>query len=186
MSDIEILKEMIRDLAVVTLVNNQSRNKVILSEPLPADYSVTIEGMPSEENVIVIKADQFKAPDTIFRGQNGECKRADFVVIANTEKKKVILCIELKAKSGGHNNEILQQLQGAKCFAEYCKEIGKSFWKQPEFLNDYEYRFVIIRDTRVQKQRSIIKVESDFASKIPILVRQGSRLQFNDLIQCKK
>jgi len=32
MSDIEILKEMIRDLAIVTLVNNQSRNKVILSE----------------------------------------------------------------------------------------------------------------------------------------------------------
>jgi len=142
--------------------------------------------MPAEENVIVIKADQFKAPDTIFRGDHGECKRADFVIIADTRKKKIILCIELKAKSGGHNHEILQQLQGAKCFVEYCKEIGKSFWKQPQFLADYEYRFVIIRDTRVQKQRSIIKLDGDSASKIPILVRQGSCLQFNDLIQCKK
>ena len=185
MSDIEILKEMIRDFGRVSLVSNQSRNKVILSEPPPANYSVTIEGMPDEENVIIIKSDQFKAPDTIFRGEHGECKRADFVIIANTSKKKVILCVEMKSASG-KNDEILWQLQGAKCFAEYCKEIGKSFWKQPQFLADYEYRFLLIRNIRVQKQRSIIKLDGNSSSKIPMLVRQGSCLQFNDLIQCKQ
>ncbi len=57
MSDIAILKEMIRDLSIVKLVLSQSRNKVILTEPQPPNYFVTIEGIPDEENAIVIKAD---------------------------------------------------------------------------------------------------------------------------------
>ena len=186
MSDIAILKEMIRDLSIVKLVLSQSRNKVILTEPQPPNYFVTIEGIPDEENAIVIKADDFKSPDKIFRGEHGECKRADFVIIADTGTKKVILCIELKAGQSGRTDEILQQLEGARCFAEYCKEIGKSFWKQPKFLTDYEYRFVSIKNISVKKKRSIIESGSNAVSKTPFLVREGSYFQFNDLIQCRK
>lgn len=184
MSDIAILKEMIRDFSVVTLVPSQTRNKVILIEPQQPNSSVTIDGMPDEKNVIVIKADDFKSPETIFRGDHGECKRADFVIIADTGKKKVILCIELKTGQWGKTKEILQQLEGARCFAEYCREIGKLFWNQPKFLTDYEYRFVSIKNFSVKKQRSII--ESDSNSKTKLLVRNGSYFQFNDLIHCKK
>ncbi len=176
MSDIAILREMIRDLSTVTLVSNQTRNKVILTEPQPPNYSVTIEGMPEEENVIVIKADDFKSPDTIFRGNHGERKRADFVIIADTGKKKVILCIELKAGRSGETHEILQQLEGARCFAEYCKEIGKSFWNQPKFLTGYDYRFVSIKNISVKKKRSIIESGIDTlsaeATEIPDSARQ--------------
>ncbi len=186
MSDIAILREMIKDIATVSLLNNQPKNKVILSEPPPADYFVTIEGIPDEENVIVIKADAFKSPDTIFRGDHGERKRADFVIIANTGKRKIILCIELKAGKGGQTHEILQQLEGAKCFAEYCKEIGKSFWNQPTFLAGYDYRFVSIKNISVKKKRSIIESGSNSVSRTPFLVREGSYFQFNDLIQCRK
>lgn len=186
MSDIAILKEMIRDLSTVKLVLSQSRNKVILTEPQPPNYFVTIEGIPGEENVIVIKADDFKSPDTIFCGDHGERKRADFVIIADTGKKKVILCIELKAGQKGQTQEILQQLEGARCFAEYCKGIGKSFWKQPEFLNAYDYRFVSIKNISIKKQRSIIESGSNAVSKTPFLIREGSHFQFNDLIQCRK
>jgi hypothetical protein len=186
MSDIAILKEMIRDLSTVTLVPSQTRNKVILTEPQPPNYSVTIDGMPDEENVIVIKADDFKSPSTIFRGDHGECRRADFVIIADTGKKKVILCIEMKAGQSGRAYDILQQLEGARCFAEYCKEIGKSFWKQPEFLTDYEYRFVSIKNIGIKKQRSIIESSSNAVSKTPFSIKNGLRFQFNDLIQCRK
>lgn len=186
MSDIAILKELIRYHSTETLVSTQAKNKVILTEPQPPNYFVTIEGMPDEENVIVIKADDFKSPDKIFRGDHGECKRADFVIIADTGKKKVILCIELKAGQSGKTQEILQQLEGARCFAEYCKEIGKLFWNQPTFLTSYDYRFVSIKNISIKKQRSIIESGSNAVSKTPFLIREGSLFQFNDLIQCRK
>jgi len=84
------------------------------------------------------------------------------------------------------SNEILQQLEGAKCFAEYCKEIGKSFWNQPKFLNGYKYCFVSIKNVSSKKNSRIIESNSSSASKIKLLVRKGSCFQFNDLIQCKK
>lgn len=60
MSDIAILKEMIKDTATVPLTkNNYGKNTVILEES--NDYSVTINGMPDNEQVIVIKTDAFKA-----------------------------------------------------------------------------------------------------------------------------
>ena len=186
MSDIAILKEMIRDFSVVTLVPSQARNKVILIEPQQPNSSVTIDGMPDEKNVIVIKADDFKSPETIFRGDHGECKRADFVIIADTGKKKVILCIELKTGRSEKKHAILLQLEGARCFTEYCKEIGKSFWVQPNFLKDYDYRFVSIKNFSVKKQRSIIESDSNSTSKTKLLVRNGSYFQFQDLIQCRK
>ncbi|MCP2732013.1 hypothetical protein [Limnofasciculus baicalensis] len=54
MSDIAILKEMINETATVPLLSD--KNKVILKEPEPANYSVTIDGMPDDDKVIIIKA----------------------------------------------------------------------------------------------------------------------------------
>ncbi|MEI6065613.1 MAG: hypothetical protein WCQ26_13550, partial [Pseudanabaena sp. ELA748] len=97
-----------------------------------------------------------------------------------------ILCIELKAGQWGKTKEILQQLEGARCFAEYCREIGKLFWNQPTFLNGYDYRFVSIKNISISKQRSIIESGSNAVSKTPFLIREGSLFQFNDLILCRK
>lgn len=88
MSDIAILKEMIKETAIVPLEGNDNKKKVILREPPPANYSVTIHEMPNDDEVIIIKADTFSSPNQVFQGNNGECKRADFVIIANTNKKK--------------------------------------------------------------------------------------------------
>jgi hypothetical protein len=62
MSDIVIFKEMIRNTATASLENHHSKKKVVLKEPPPADYDVTIYGMPEDDEVIVIKADSFTAP----------------------------------------------------------------------------------------------------------------------------
>jgi hypothetical protein len=97
MSDIAILKEMIKESARVSLKDGKAKKQLILNEPWPADYYVTIYGMPDDDQVVVIKADAFTSPQAVFIGSKGECKRADFVIIADTGKKKVILCIEMKA-----------------------------------------------------------------------------------------
>ncbi len=185
MSDIAILKEMIKNTATVPLQEDPyGKKQVRLEEPDLPNCFVTIYGMPNDDQVIVIKADTFKSPNTVFTGSKGECKRADFVIIANTDTKKVIICIEMKAKSTtSSEKEIIQQLKGAQCFVAYCQEIGKIFWEQKIFLDDYIYRFVTIRNinidmrpTREQKTMTHDKPERMLKISSP------KYLEFNHLI----
>jgi hypothetical protein len=173
MSDIAILKDMIKDIATVSLENRlegrREKYSVTLKEPQD-DYFVQIDEMPNPDEVIVIKSDTFIASREVFEGSKGECKRADFVIIANTNTEKVILCIEMKAGQAV-NKSIIQQLKGAQCFVVYCQKIGQLFWNQPSFLSNYKYRFVSI------KRISMSKKTTRPSRKIPI---QGSKVQIHD------
>ena len=184
MSDIAVLKAMIQERATVPLeINQYGKNKVTLVEPHPANYSITINDMPKDDEVIMIKADIFGPPDEIFKGNKGECKRADFVIVAASGDKKFILCIEMKAGKGGGESEISQQLKGAKCFVVYCQEIGRLFWNNRDFLKGYEYRFVSIKNISIAKKPTRIK-------KVPIhdepdnmlKISSPNYLEFNHLV----
>jgi len=153
MSDIAILKEMIRDCAIVELEYKKEykRDSYLLKLTENQDnYSFVVNGMPKPDEVIVINLDEFFDVRKIFTGSKGECKRADFIIIANTTSEKVILCLEMK-KSRDDNSSIIKQLKGAKCFVSYCREIGRLFWNQPDFLQDYQYRFVSIKNISISK-----------------------------------
>jgi hypothetical protein len=160
MSDIAILREMINETAVISLEDDpQGYNKknpkkqVTLTEPGPPSYSVTIRNMP--DNAIIIKADAFPALTTVFANSRGECKRADFVIVADTDEKKVIVCIEMKAQATtSTTKKIIQQLKGAQCFVAYCQAIGKVFWGQKNFLDSYVYRFICFSDIISMPKRS--------------------------------
>ena len=151
MSDMDILQQMIRSSARLDLTDYYDKKQVTLTEPQCPTSVVTISGLP--DDVIVIKADDFKSPDAIFNGSHGECKRADFLIIADSGDKKIILCIEMKARKSPEN-DIIKQLTGTQCFVAYIREIGKSFWKQPSFLNSYAYRFVSISHTSIAKSKT--------------------------------
>lgn len=155
MSDIEILKEMIKDAATVPLSDYYEKKQVVLEEPPPGDYSVTIHNMPDDDEVIVIKADCFTSPKSVFANSKSECKRADFIIVANTDRDKIIIFIEMKANKGRSDAEIVQQLKGAQCFIAYCREIGQLFWGKSDFLTNYQYRFISIKDIRISKKRTI-------------------------------
>ncbi|MEH2319784.1 hypothetical protein [Nostoc sp.] len=187
LTDIAILKEIIKETATVLLEHDgYGKNKVILREPPPANYDVTIYGMPDDDEVI-INADKFKSPDTVFKGNRGECKRADFVIVADTENKKIILCIEMKGGKGGSETEIIQQLKGAQCFVAYGQKIGKEFWAQKNFLNTYVYRFVTIRNINIHKKPTREKITDDHDSPERMLkISSPNYLQFNRLIGMKK
>ena len=183
MSDIAILKEMLKDSVTVTLErnpHNSVKKQVTLQE---SDYAVTIAGMPDEAEVIVIKTDAFISPNAVFQNSKHECKRADFVIIANTNNHKVIICIELKARSTtSTETAVIQQLQGAKCFVTYCQEIGKVFWKDNSFLDDYNYRYVSIRNIGISLKPSRNKKEliHDKPEKM-LKISSPHHLQFNYL-----
>lgn len=84
MPDLTILHQMIKDAAKLPLDDSNGKKRVTLTEPQQPNLSVTIYGVP--DNAIVIKADAFKSPDAVFDGSQGECKRADFVIVAESVK----------------------------------------------------------------------------------------------------
>jgi hypothetical protein len=184
MSDIAILKEMIQESATVPLEDNYGKKKVTLREPDLPNCFVTIHGMPNDDQVIVIKADAFTSPKAVFTGLKGECKRADFIIVVDTETTKVILCIEMKAKAKTSPEwEIIQQLKGAQCFVAYCQKIGKEFWSAKQFLDAYVYRFVTIRNINIHKKpiREVITDEHNCPERM-LKISSPHHLKFNLLI----
>jgi len=155
MPHINILKEMFKSSEVIPLEDHPYGNgtkQVTLSEENL--YSVAIKGLPEEGSVIVLKIDNFPAPSKIFKGSKGECKRADFVIITNSGNKKIVLFIEMKAKSTTEKSQhIIKQLKGAQCVIKYIEEIGKLFWDN-DFLEGFKYRSVALMDININKKES--------------------------------
>lgn len=176
---------MIKDAAKVSLVDYYGKKQVKLEEPQFPGASITIHGMP--DNAVVIKADAFTSPGSVFKGLHGECKRADFVIIADGgSKKKVVICIEMKVMAGkrmGTEKEIVQQLKGAQCFVAYCREIGRLFWNEPDFLNGFVYRFVSIGNISISKKRLRIDPSKNLHDRPEKMMKISSphRLEFNHL-----
>ncbi len=150
-NDIEILREMLNPDAQVTLQSGQGRPSVQLTD-WQSGTTVEIKGVP--HNSIVIKAENFEEPLTIFNGTKGERKRADFVIVSNDEReRKWVICIETQKNDSKKAGHVIQQLKGACCFISYCKCIGKSFWELEGFLDGYECRFVSIVDINFNRSR---------------------------------
>lgn len=179
-SDIDILKKMLTEQILVKLEDSYGKKRVTLSE---TDYAVLIVGIPDE--AVVIKPDIFPPPKAVFCGSKGECKRADCVIVVNTDKRKVILYIEMKAQSNTSKaSEIIQQFKGAQCFVSYCQAIGKVFWEQENFLEGYECRFVKIvsKNQSINKQSSRPKSEVHDRPDRMLMIKNINRLQFNQLV----
>lgn len=150
-NDIQILREMLSPDVQVALQSGQGRSSVQLTD-LQSHTTVEIKGLP--HNSIVIRAEDFKNPLTIFNGSKGECKRADFVIVSNDEReRKWVVCIETQEMDSKKAWHVIQQLKGAYCFVSYCKCIGKSFWELDGFLDDYQYRFVSIVELNFNRSK---------------------------------
>lgn len=179
--DLIILEQMIQDHAKVPLIDCYGKKQVILEENQGINYEVTILDIPEE--TLVIKSDLFEAPKTIFKNSKGECKRCDFILISDQDNLKVIMFIEMKA-GRANTQEIIQQFKGGECLISYCREIGKKFWNQIKFLENYQSRFVSMKDINLNKKPTREK-------KLPTIhncpenmlkIYAPKKIQFNQLI----
>lgn len=155
--DLNILRELIKDEALVTVEKGEyGKNFLKLRERGEggSGYEIKVLSLPGD--TIAIKSDMFPPPRKIFRGKRGECKRADFVIIANDGRKNWIVYIEMKRGSYGRERHIKQQLQGSRCFIDYCRTVGRTFWGEREFLEegDYQPRYVSVKNIGVNKRPS--------------------------------
>ena len=184
-NDIQILEQMLSPVAKVMLQPGQGRPSVELSD-LQSGTSVEIKGLP--DNSIVIRAEDFTNPLSIFNGTMGECKRADFVIVTNDDSiGKWIVCIETQEMDSKLASHVIQQLKGAYCFISYCKCIGKYFWEFDEFLNDYEFRFVSIVDinfniSRRRTEPFVSKGKPHDDPKLFLKISRRSKIYFRKLI----
>ena len=149
MNDIEILKEMLVSDAQVPLRQAGGRPLSVELTDRQANTTVEIKGLPHDS--IVIRAEDFEDPLTVFVGSKGERKRADFMIVSNEEQGKWIICIETQAGNYKRRREVIEQLKGTLCFVHYCKCIGKEFWEWEEFLDGYQYRFISMIDVNSNK-----------------------------------
>ena len=189
MSDFDILRDLIRDEALASVEDEYGKETIVLEEPgnhQQSAYSLKIRNVP--DDFIAFKADAFPAPEEIFKNDRGECKRADFVIIASDDKVNWIVHIEMKSGNAGSGEEIEQQLRGAQCLVAYCRAIGQEFWKEPEFLkkDNYQQRFISVKDIGIQKKPTRPRSKSDQhdtpENMLKIKAPARGRLQFNELV----
>lgn len=185
MTDIEILKTMIRRESTINL-DDSDQKKLVLEES-SAKCRVKVSGMPDEDQVIVIRTDCFDAPKSIFANTQHECKRADFVIIAETESGKFIIIIEMKSGKG-ESGEIIQQLKGSQCLVAYFREVGKVFWEQQDFLDHCIYKFVSVKNINIPK-RPTRPSQSDYKNDRPdrmMKITGKQKIYFKELLGARK
>jgi hypothetical protein len=158
MTDVAIISEMIKPAATIVPVTMNDRRHVTLLEPASPNSNVTISGLPN--NAVVIKSDAWPSPNTVFKGDKGECKRADYAIVAEVGETTVLIYVEMKLGNGNTCEDIAKQLAGAKCFLNYCKAIGEHFWNEPNFLAHAQHRFVCFKQTSSIRKKTNTRNES--------------------------
>ena len=189
MSDLDVLQELINERALVPLEKTPYGKKTV--DLVECDrqgkvlYSIKIKGVP--DDTVVVKTDMFHSPKGIFTCRRGECKRADYVIIANSDTANFIVHVEMK-EGKGNTGEIVNQLKGSECFISYLRAIVSRFWQQSKFLDQYENRFVTFREIRSRKsptRKSRPPVLHNVPGKMFKIddVKDGGKVYFGRLIE---
>lgn len=176
--DGKILAQLIKPAATVPLEEEYGKHILTLREPQAPDSTVTVRNVPAD--TVAIKVDAFTAPDAVFNGGHGECKRADYVLIS--PEQRTIVYIEVKRTRDGLA-DIVKQLKGAQCFVSYCREVGRSFWDEARFLDEYRHRFVSIGHTTLAKRKTQVQrpASRHDSPSAPLKIDWPHHIQFNQL-----
>lgn len=156
--------------------------QIILKEverPDNPSYQIAIKQVP--EHTFAIKTDKFPLSNFLnCTSKIGQCKQADFVIIATTERK--IIFIELAARKK-QENKIIQQFKGAQCVMYYCSSIADKFYND-NFLENYQSHFVSIYNIITTKRP--LKTHNNKANTTPkqmLKISSPHNLQFRKLLQ---
>ncbi|AMW28468.1 hypothetical protein [Arthrospira platensis] len=147
--DYKILSELIDESAQIKAIAlpYNSREVILTEADQDVKYSIKIKGFPPE--FFIIKSDKFAPPVGFIQGLQGECKRSDYIILVNIllnqKSQKTAIFLELK-RGNPDNQDIIKQLKGGFCLFKYLQKIGQVFWGKPDFLKDYDIKFVVIKN----------------------------------------
>lgn len=141
--DLRILREMlVPEMILEPFIGTDGKAWLRLTDPDNPRSCVTITDLLP--HTLAFKSDAFTVPGRCFQSSRGEAKRADYILISAGEKERWVIFIEIKGSPRfAYNAAIYNQLRGSRCFFEYVRIIGRSFWESPEFLKEYHERYVV-------------------------------------------
>ena len=178
MSDISVLAKMLKKSAIIKLEDHYSKKKAILVEHGIAGSSLEILNIPSD--AIILDVDANFDNQKIFEGSNGECKRADYIIISESEE--VVVFIEMK-KGSSTTSKIIKQLKGSLCLFEYCQVVAREFFGRNDFLSSYKKRFITFKHVNLDKRKTKIeRTASNHSTPDTLLkISWANSIQFNKI-----
>jgi len=105
------------------------------------------------DGTVLLNLDMYNQPRSLFKGEQGERQRCDYVLITAMGNQPVLVFIELKS-SALKNTEIERQFKGAECVMDYCDAALNRFHGQNGLLRQCQKRFVVFYRPRLAKQRT--------------------------------
>ncbi len=106
---------------------------------------VDIYDIPADS--LLIKLDKYKQPKSLFKGENGERKRCDYVLATAIDDRPLLVFMEMKSTTV-KDSEIQRQFKGAECVLDYCDAVLDRFHGHDGVLRQCEKRFVILYKSR--------------------------------------
>ena len=178
MDAVRALKRLINKHAIVPLKNDGDKYSFKLTERQP-NYGLTVYDCPADTFVFMCD-DKFPSPNKIFRGDKGECKRADYIIVSSEIKNIVI--IELKhSKQSSTKGDVVSQLKGANCLLEYCESVISSFWGDKGLFVGFETKYIkYIHRSRKRSFKTETMAKNDSPDKFRIIYEKS--VPFNMLV----
>ncbi len=175
MNDIELLQKLFEDRLIKSKESVYGKPYIELKE---SDlYSITIQNVP--EDAVAIKTDSFPNLQGFFNccSNIGQCKRADFVIITDDKLIFIELC-----KGKKQEKKVVQQLKGAQCVIEYCRNISDKFYNYNSLLKNNIHCFVSVSNIGVNKRGSKQKqYQNNTPDNFLKINASNNLLQFNAL-----
>ncbi len=180
---LEILCQMIHADAKEPITRNYRNHSVTLREPQQPDSTVEIHGLPHD--AIIIKLDKFPDPGHFFNKERGECRRADYAIVTDTNGSKRLLVIEIKRENDQHNF-LTQQFRGARCVLAYCEEVARQFYDCGDLFQGFEFRYIAFCRTcsrlRKQKTRPPMTGKRHDKPHLFMKIENPNHIQYNHLV----
>lgn len=180
MTDLEIFDALIKPSVRVPLTEQYGKFRAELVEPEHPECTWTIRNVPV--GTIVFKADTLHSA-ALFNCDRGACKRADYVLVSERNGRTFVVHIELTTSSKTEK-EFVEQLRGSTCLVEYCRAVGREFWRQGDFLRSCEHRYVAVSRMNIAKSPTRFEgpVRLHDRPETPLKLANPNDVQFAKLI----
>ena len=179
MTELQTLTELFHKSSVIEAHEDGKSFKLILQEASAPTSRVEVTQIKGD--FLAVNLDDNFNNEIIFSGAKGSCKRADYMLISVAQK--TVVFIEMKNSKGGTLQEKQQQLSGSRCFFDYCQSILKHFFDET-FISDYQLRFALFLDTRMNKKRTRPKqgIALHDSPKSPLVLKGQRKLKLEFLL----
>jgi hypothetical protein len=147
-----LLRNLFVDDLFVTVYQESGRYFVRLKEQGKDAKLEQVDIYGVGNDAILLNIDKYKKQQVIFKGELGENKRCDYILLTEMNGQKIMLFIELKSKTVKHS-EVIKKFKATECLIDYCNEILNKFLNDNS-LKEYIRLFVVFYKHNIPKRKT--------------------------------